>query len=174
MGNPFGTIMVADGTNQPVKYGYLQPGDSTFYNNLQASSSQQCAWIEDSFEDSFNYPLINLTRWLPVAATALDHCPKPGAVGAANAQTCTALMGSQLAFNVPLPNHPTGDSGLIITLSQKPCNTAGACCVGTSCANWASGHLSSRGCILYGVLETEAAFNIPPLSGGIACAPPRG
>jgi len=77
-------------------------------------------------------------------------------------------MASQLQLNVPLPNYPSGDNGAIITLSQKPCVGSTACCVGSSCANWASAHLSSLGCIHYGVLETEAAFNIPPTSGGIA------
>ena len=39
--------------------------------------------------------------------------------------------------------------------------------MGGNCANWAGAHLSSLGCILYGVLETEAAFNIPPTNGGV-------
>ena len=57
--------------------------------------------------------------------------------------------------SVPLPGYPTGDIGLIMTLSQKPCANGG-CCVGSSCANWAGAHISSLGCIQYGA---------PPLAG---------
>jgi len=113
------------------------------------------------------YTNLNLSRWKPIQATALDHCPSPGAVGAANAQTCTAMVASQIQLGVPLPGHPTGDSGMIMSLSQTPCATPGACCVSGNCANWAGAHLSSLGCIHYGVLEIEAAFNIPPANGGV-------
>ena len=111
--------------------------------------------------------MLNTTRWMSISATAVDHCPTPGAVGAANAATCTAMLPSQFQFAVPLPNHPTGDSGMIMSLSQGPCADGVSCCVGTVCANWAGAHLSSNGCILYGVLETEAAFNIPEANGGV-------
>ena len=142
------------------------PLDALFANGISNSTAFQCSFIEDAFEDGFQYPLLNTTRWVPLSATTLDHCPKPGAVGAANPQTCTALMASQMQFGVPLPNHPTGDIGLIITLSQAPC-TGSNCCVGGVCANWASARLLSRGCIHYGVLEAEASFNIPQTSGAI-------
>ena len=91
----------------------------------------------------------------------------PGAVGAANAATCTAMMPSQVQLATQLPGYPTGDVGMIMTLSQTPCLN-GACCAGGTCANWAGAHLSSLGCIHYGVLETEAAFNLPPTSGAVA------
>ena len=77
------------------------------------------------------------------------------------------MMASQIQLGVPLPGYPTGDLGAILTLSQTPCATNQACCSGSVCANWAGAHLSSRGCILYGVLEAEAAFNMPIASGAI-------
>ena len=81
-------------------------------------------------------------------------------------------MPSQLQLAVQLPNYPTGDLGAIFTLSQTPCATGTACCSGSGasavCANWAGAHLSSNGCIQYGILETEAAFNIPTNNGGVA------
>ena len=91
-------------------------------------------------------------------------------MGAANAATCTAMMPSQLQLAAQLPGYPTGDVGLIMSLSQTPCAKPGACCNanGGVCANWAGAHLSSLGCIHYGVLETEAAFNLPPTSGAVA------
>ena len=58
-----------------------------------------------------------------------------------------AVLPSQIQLGVPLPGHPTGDLGMIMTLSQTPCATAGACCVNGQCANWAGAHLSSNGCI---------------------------
>ena len=44
--------------------------------------------------EGFQYPTLNLTRWKDVSQTALDHCPTPGAVGAANAQVrfCPAVI----------------------------------------------------------------------------------
>ena len=36
------------------------------------------------------------------------------------------------------------------------------------CASWSGSHLSSQGCIQYGVLETEAAFDMPSTGGAIA------
>ena len=88
--------------------------------------------------------MLNTSRWMPVASTSLIHCPTPGAVGAANAATCTAALGSQLQMGVPLPGYPTGGLGLIMTLSQKPCAISGNCCVNGVCANWAGAHLRCR------------------------------
>jgi hypothetical protein len=36
------------------------------------------------------------------------------------------------------------------------------------CSSWSGSHLSSQGCIQYGVLETEAAFDMPASGGAIA------
>ena len=88
--------------------------------------------------------MLNTSRWMPVASTSLIHCPTPGAVGAANAATCTAALGSQLQMGVPLPGYPSGGLGLIMTLSQKPCAIPGNCCVNGVCANWAGAHLRCR------------------------------
>ena len=57
------------------------------------------------------------------------------------------MLASQIQLGVPLPGHPTGDPGMIMTLSQTPCATPGACCVSGQCANWAGAHLSSLGCV---------------------------
>lgn len=135
---------------------------------LMTASSSQCNFIEGAFEEGFQFPTLNTTRWKPIAVTQLDHCPTPGAVGAANAATCTAMVASQIQLAAQLPGYPTGDVGMIMSLSQTPCQKPGNCCAGNQCANWAGAHLSSQGCIHYGVLETEAAFNIPPSNGGVA------
>lgn len=149
-------------------YFLVNPPAAPLANILGSSTSNQCAYIEGAFEDGFQLPVFNTSRW-QAPVTSLDHCPTPGAVGAANAATCTAMLPSMLTPAVQLPAYPTGDIGLIMTLSQKPCATPGACCNarGTICANWAGAHLTSNGCIHYGVLETEAAFNIPPSNGGV-------
>jgi len=165
-GEPPGTIGLTAQAS-PFKHLTWTPTSSATSAQLLAATSGQCHFLESAFEDGFQYPSLNLTRWMPIAATSLDHCPTPGAVGAANAATCTAMMGSQIQLGVKLPGYPTGDLGMIMTLSQKPCLSGGACCVGSSCANWAGAHLSSLGCIQYGVLETEAAFNIPAGNGGV-------
>ena len=86
---------------------------------------------------------------------------------------------SMLVFNYTLPGYPAaaGNTGLLMNISQGPCvGTNGAanpiCCkadsvLGSVCANWASARLGSRGCIYYGVLETEAAFIMPAASGAV-------
>jgi hypothetical protein len=55
----------------------------------------------------------------------------------------------------------------VLTLSQDPCTNSYACCNSkrTMCAKWAGAHLVSAGCIQYGVLELEAAFNMPANAG---------
>ncbi len=73
-----------------------------------------------------------------------------------------------MQLNTPLPGYPGGANGLVLALSQTPCMgaTNQACCsAGGVCANWAGAHLVSAGCILFGVLELEAAFQMPA-SGG--------
>ena len=185
-----------------------------------SQSGGQCSYLEGAFEEGFQSSSLNTSRWASLAQTTMArpvphgpitrpphcaavaatparpaqvHCPVPGAVGAANAATCTAVIQSQHTLGTPLPNYPGGALGLIMTLSQTPCsgvqNSANPCCVcgpagGASavgaanalgctggnalyCANWAGAHLSSNGCILYGVLEAEAAISIPLTSGGI-------
>ena len=81
------------------------------------------------------------------------------------------MMTSQVALAQPMPAYLGGGTGAVLTLSQTPCNNPanpGACCnsKGTICANWAGAHLVSAGCIQYGVLELEAAFNMPANAGG--------
>ena len=72
-------------------------------------------------------------------------------------------MASQVQLAAQLPASTGGGIGAILTLSQDPCAANGgtACCnaKGTICAKWAGAHMVSAGCIQYGVLEVEAAFN---------------
>jgi hypothetical protein len=114
-----------------------------------------------------------------------DHCPAAGAVGATSPGTCTLLDPAMLATNVDLTAHgyvkdaaavpaDTG-KGAIMTLSQAECysattgvNNPDCCSVSTLkngaktqvCASWAGTHISSNFGVQYGVLETEAAFNV--------------
>jgi hypothetical protein len=126
------------------------------------------------------------TPWGATAQGASqDHCPAAGAVGAASPGTCTLLSPSSLQTNVDLtkgygytidPNAYGGDTGrgAVMTLSQKSCydafgNNVAACCTTSTlkngqktqvCASWAGTHLSSFFGAQYGILETEAAFNV--------------
>jgi hypothetical protein len=78
---------------------------------------------------------------------------------------------SQLQLGVPLPGYPGGANGLIMSLSQSPCNGGNAQCCNSAgiCANWAGAHLVSAGCVQFGVLELEAAFNMPQSGGALCC-----
>lgn len=119
-----------------------------------------------------------------------DHCPSAGAVGAASPGTCTLLDPAMLATNVDLTAHgyvkdaaavpaDTG-KGAVMTLSQAECYSATTgvnnpnCCQTSTlkngqktqvCASWAGTHISSNFGVQYGVLETEAAFNLT-VNGG--------
>lgn len=119
-----------------------------------------------------------------------DHCPAAGAVGAASPGTCTLLDPAMLATNVDLTAHgyvkdtaavpaDTG-KGAVMTLSQSECydaatgvNNPDCCSVSTLkngqktqvCASWAGTHISSNFGVQYGVMETEAAFNLT-VNGG--------
>ena len=50
------------------------------------------------------------------------------------------------------PDHITyGAAGLRLDMNQSPCNSTPAdCCVGSKCANWASGHIATTDKYLYG------------------------
>jgi hypothetical protein len=80
------------------------------------------------------------------------------------------MMSSQVKLAQNMPAQLGGGTGAILTLSQDPCNdpaNPGACCNRKgNCAYWAGAHLVSAGCIHYGVLELEAAFNMPANAGG--------
>ena len=109
--------------------------------------------------------MLNFTRWLPEELDGQEHCiglPPSGNT------TCTMMMSQQVKLASALPG---GGTGAVLTLSQSPCNdpsNPGACCnaKGTTCAKWAGAHLVSAGCIQWGVLEIEAAFNMPANAGG--------
>ena len=118
--------------------------------------------MEDGFEETFNSPLLNTTRWLAEELDGQEHCvglPPSGPT------TCTMMMASQVKLNATLPD---GSKGAILALSQDPCTANPASCAnakGTIQAYWAGAHLVSAGCIQYGVLELEAAFAMPANAG---------
>jgi hypothetical protein len=114
-----------------------------------------------------------------------DHCPSAGAVGAASPGTCTLLDPAMLSTNVDLTTKgyvkdaaavpADSGKGAIMTLSQQQCysattgnNNPDCCSVSTLkngqktqvCASWAGTHISSNFGVQYGVLETEAAFDL--------------
>ena len=68
----------------------------------------------------FQYSTLNTSRWKSISSVSLDHCPTPGAVGAANAATCTAMLPSQIQLGVPLPGYPTS-SNLGAAPPTAPC-----------------------------------------------------
>ena len=90
-----------------------------------------------------------------------EHCV--GLPPAGNT-TCTMMMSNMVKLNASLPG---GGYGAALTLSQTPCADGVSCCntKRTICAKWAGAHLVSAGCIQYGVLEVEAAFDMPANSG---------
>ncbi len=110
-------------------------------------------------------------------------------MGAASPGTCTYLDPDALKLNADLPGYVTNgvqEVGAIASINQDRCyNDDGsnnpACCVKQAiknkatgaveevsvCASWSGSHLSSQGCIQYGVLETEAAFDMPSTGGAI-------
>ena len=73
------------------------------------------------------------------------------------------------------PDHITysAEDGLTLSLNQQPCNTTG-CCIGTECADWASGHLASVQEAAYGTYEiyaqpAHAANSQIPPSNAFSC-----
>ena len=97
-------------------------------------------------------------------------------MGAASPVTCTLLNPASLTTGAPLPNYPVaGTTGAVMRLTQSLCVSADgtnnpACCqtspilnkaTGVTsqalvCSHWSGAHISSQGCIQFGVLETEA------------------
>jgi len=139
---------------------------------------------------SYKFSSVLTTPWgYQTAGVVLDHCPSAGAVGAASAATCTALMPANLQTGVDLsavgysPMPGAADQsvlGATMTLTQAACiDSLGvnnpACCTvsvnarsglsSTACASWAGSHLASQFCAQYGVVEAEAAFEMPAEGG---------
>ena len=156
----------------PNYYNLMKAGNLNL-NVLGADTSGTCDFLEDAFEETFTAPTLNTTRWLASELDGQEHCL--GLPPAGNT-TCTMMMSSMIKLNAALPANAGGGNGAILTLSQTPC-VGNACCnaKGTICAKWAGAHLVSAGCIQYGVLEVEAAFNMPANSGAFyfTCVPPR-
>jgi hypothetical protein len=226
----------------PVDAGSLTP-QAAFY-----ASASQCHYIEDAFEDDFNYGTFNISRWIPQGSVNVpshwpasttgkyntsaylpsttpnaigtlyglqpwggyqDHCPSAGAVGAANPSTCTYIDPNAMQINVdlePVPAIETAvgiagyqtsadvtnkvyETGAKATIAQQRCYDPvtgvnnPSCCVKQTvvvtksplvttsvsvCSSWSGAHLSSQGCVQYGILETEAAFQMPPTGGALA------
>jgi len=139
--------------------------------DLQSATNGNCDFLEGAFEESFTGPL-NVTRWDPSSMSGQDHC-----VGLAPAGSgpCTAMLPNMVVLNANFTTYNAAlqGSGLVMRASQKPCSTVkqnasdgspSQCCTtnsnGQTCAAWAGSHLVSQGCILYGVLELEAAFDL--------------
>jgi hypothetical protein len=78
------------------------------------------------------------------------------------------MLPSQFSLGSAFPPSTGGGTGATLTLSQAPCADGVTCCnkAGSVCAAWAGAHLISAGCIQYGVLEMELAFDMPLAGGG--------
>jgi len=129
---------------------------------LGVNTNGGCDFIEGAFEETFTSPVLNYTRWLPDELNGQEHCvglPPSGP------STCTMMMASQVQLASTFAD---GSKGATLTLSQDPCvaNPASCCSASGTCAYWAGAHLVSAGCIQWGVLEIEAAFNMPAAGGG--------
>lgn len=112
-------------------------------------------FIEQSFEEFYTTPTLNMTRWMPYDQPfpiQFDQAQKRWTMG----------LPEQFEMNVELPNYPIpGERGWKSTLSQVPCrNNQTRCCSGSKCANWAAIHLQTVGCLQYGALEWEAAIQM--------------
>jgi hypothetical protein len=136
-------------------------------NDLQTATLGACDFLEGAFEETFTGPL-NVSRWDPSQMSGLDHCT---GLAPAGAGPCTAMLPSMVILNANFTtyNPALTGSGLVLRASQAPCSAlkynardgpASQCCAGSTCAAWAGAHLVSQGCILYGVLELEAAFDL--------------
>ena len=172
----------------PNYYNMMKAGTLSL-EQLSADTSGTCDFMEDAFEETFTNPTLNTTRWIATELDGQEHCiganptqrllraesafvgadsrsfPRAGLPPAGNT-TCTMMMGSMVKLNATLPNG--AGYGAQLTLSQRPCSDGVSCCntKRTICAKWAGAHLVSAGCIQYGVLEVEAAFDMPASGGG--------
>jgi len=140
-------------------------------NDLGTATNGNCDFMEAvAFEDTFSS--LNTTRWDPSSMSGQDHCQ---GLAPAGPSTCTAMLPSMVMVNKTFNtiNPLLSGTGLALRASQQPCSTVkgssnpAQCCSGSTCAAWAGAHLVSQGCILYGVLELEAAFDMTkPNSAG--------
>ena len=89
-----------------------------------------------AFNDTFRS--FDATIWKQ--STTIKHCDD----GA-----CFMARPDHIAYNVP--------GGITLSLNQLPCNASStACCVGSKCAKWASGHVTTAVNRLYGTYEISA------------------
>jgi len=164
--------------------GQCQYMEDQFEDKFPTTSLNTSRWLPSGAVYATNNAATMITAWGSQSAGPVqDHCPSAGAVGAASPATCTLLTPRTLQVGVPLYDYPTaGAVGTILTLSQQSCyNSDGSnnaeCCKSQTvksgavlnvCASWAGAHLSSQSCVQYGILEVEAAFNMPAQSGAYA------
>ena len=109
---------------------------------LLCAPAATAAWSDD-------FTVYNASLW--TQATDIEHC-SDGA--------CFQAAPDHLRYS---------PAGLLATMSRSPCNeTAGGCCVGKKCAQWASGKLASVGETLYGTYSARlqpahrAGGGVPP------------
>lgn len=104
-----------------------------------------------------------------------SHCPAKGAVGASSPASCTTYNPKNLFLNSPLPGYST--KGAILSINQQNCFDASGknnpdCCDWSSgvyvCSSWSGSHLQSQSVVQYGILEYEAAINLPAGGGAEA------
>ena len=101
----------------------------------------------------------------PLLRAGQDHCQ---GLAPAGPSTCTQMLPQMVMINKTFStiNPLILGTGLALRASQQPCSTVkgstspSQCCSGATCAAWAGAHLMSNGCVLYGVLELEAAFDM--------------
>jgi predicted ferric reductase len=133
-----------------------------------------CLFMETPFDEGFAGPgqavgpqwdaaSLNSTRWATSAAAAQLLTCDADDVRPAGAAACVPTFGdpSAVVTNASLPGYPGGARGALLTLSQTPCASPGAC----ACAAWCACTLQCRGWWPFGSLEVEAAIDIPPGHG---------
>ena len=180
-----------DSVISTITGGQVNYVESQFEDNFETFNLTR--WIPSGSYQSGSAATIS-TPWSGTKTVAQgpaqDHCPAAGAVGAASPGTCTLLTPQSLQTGISLvgkygynidaaASPPDLGKGAVMTLSQKSCydqfgNNVAACCTTSTlkngqktqvCASWAGTHLSSAFGVQYGILETEAAFNLT-LNGG--------
>jgi len=172
-GVPCGTVetynpayATCDPTVVPTNYYNAMKAGTLNMQQLGLETNGACDFIEDAFEETFTSSVLNTTRWIPSELDGQEHClglPPSGPT------TCTMMSRNNVMLGQPYPASLGGGVGAVLKLTQSQCVANPASCCnskGTICTNWTGAHLVSAGCIQYGVLELEAAFNAPPAGGG--------
>eukprot|EP00730_Choanoeca_flexa_P015552 TRINITY_DN7168_c0_g1_i1.p2 TRINITY_DN7168_c0_g1~~TRINITY_DN7168_c0_g1_i1.p2 ORF type:complete len:292 (+),score=4.61 TRINITY_DN7168_c0_g1_i1:1378-2253(+) len=102
----------------------------------------------ESFFETFHSA--NTTRWS--ISDAIEHC---------NDGACFKGRPDHLQFNASFPDED--HRGVRFTLDQTPCRSnASACCDGTKCAMYASGHLRTIATFRYGYVRSKIRIGHRP------------